>query len=529
VGVAPATAAAAAAAAAAAMAGSPKSSNSNTWRPFGTSASAPVTPLSGAVGLLTPEPAAAGDPKKPGPWVPAHRLAHMANSSGAVSDAEVGSSSSGGALMGSLGRPPRHRRSSGVESDGYARSDGGDSSDGGMGGVRRSLAHRSGRSLQSTIEAIREASCELDPAVAAKAIATLSGTASAAAAADDAGEEGGSSRRRQRRRSSSTARAAAAAASVAMGSTSGEQGSAAGAVGGSGEVEPQQRSGRQRRRSTGSRRQSLDLQVGTTGRVGCGFRCCCTPSLVAALLRTRVGWWHRCLPEDQLRGDVANSKTELGSASTGECVPGSNPPWFRATYTGGMHYAAGHSGSLLVLTLALPSVWVLAVCRAPPTVLALPAQRMERSMAAARGAVLVAAAAVAVKTASTRGSRRRTMLPGQQLLWSLGRRPAARLLGVAAAAAGPRAAVATGLASARCVQHMLVRRTQSRMLALPVALMARVGSAWGGAAPWLAHHRSEACCCSCGLVVLVVCVFVSIDWHDRRRCRCLNRLHATVR
>lgn len=71
-----------------------------------------------------------------------------------------------------------------------------------------------------------------------------------------------------------------------------------------------------------------------------------------------------------------------------------------------------------------------------------------------------------------------------------------RLQGVAAAAAAQQAVTAaaplvTGLASARCVQHMLVKRTQSRMPALPVALMGRVGSPWGGAAPWPAHLQFE--------------------------------------
>lgn len=286
---------AAQAAAAAAMVSSPKASSASNWRSGAntpTASSMPGTPLSNTLSISAgaavgaeldawSPPASAGgafsvgSPNlsggaagKPAPWVPASRLAHhqrmAAGSSDGGGSAGAGDtwrsgggsrpprgsmpSSSGG---GSSGGGARQRRKSwhATEAEEAAAAAGSSAAAAGAAAavadgstsdssssVRKAGSHRSSRLGQAgdyhaTIEAIREASCELDTGMVGRAIAALS-----------------SSGRRQ-------------------GSSSGGGGSAEGAVSpeggdaadGDGEAAGKRRRARHRRsRSSGSRRQSMD-------------------------------------------------------------------------------------------------------------------------------------------------------------------------------------------------------------------------------------------------------------------------------
>lgn len=215
-------------------------------------------------GGSSPEPAG-----RVAPWVPAHRLQTVAALVDHPLPFKATTGGSEGEELHSAAKPPkprsRHQRrgswhatsaedvSALVASDSEAVALSGTAAGRAAAPARR----RNKRSVKQAVAAIREASAELDPAVAEKAIATLSGTASAAAPAHTSGQH----ERRGRRMShdgqaavddSAAAGAAAAAAGWVQDShADGGQG---------GEVEGgKKRRHRQRRKSTGSRRQSLDF------------------------------------------------------------------------------------------------------------------------------------------------------------------------------------------------------------------------------------------------------------------------------
>ena len=151
---------------------------------------------------------------------------------------------------------------------GHERGAHGHSSSGGGSSSRKQSSSgggaKGGRTRKSTIEAIKEASCELDPAIAALAIATLSGTASASTAVDSPNVLMLNRRRRSSFSGPEGADDGEGGAAEGSGGTAehgpGEQDGAGDGEGGAGHGK-KKRAGRQRRRSTGSRRQSLDLKV----------------------------------------------------------------------------------------------------------------------------------------------------------------------------------------------------------------------------------------------------------------------------